>query len=216
MLQRPILLDNEKHIILDPNNPPFENYQSLRQSYFGLRILANTVRNLEIQKIMSDPMAAETLVHFESDLPTVIPCAFNWFSVTLVTYLRLIGLIDLMWQKKWKSSDVAEPANRKAIRLHCSGYVQEAVPDIYRWRNKVAAHAAATDPFAGDTLGTLEQSIMNFVVYKDQLFYAGAMTLVSGNTVAELPEWSLTETYSRLRKRFWPEMQLAEIPSRGA
>ena len=161
MKSTPIVLDHMNDITLDPSDPPFNNYQAFAANYEGLKILAASVRELEIQYAASDPHAAHVVLHMTSQVPALVPCAFNWFSVTLVNYLRLVGLVQLMNANDWKSSALVDPSNRSVINKHCTSFVKAAVPEIYLWRNKVAAHFAATDPFRDDNLGTLEQSIMN-------------------------------------------------------
>lgn len=177
--------------------------------------MADAVRELELKVIADDPHAAHVVLHMSSNIHPIIPCAFNWFSVTVVNYLRLVALVDLMAKNNWKSSALADPANRQVIKKHCTDYVRDAVPEIYRWRNKVAAHFAATDPFSDDTLGTLEQSIMNPITYKYPYYYVGMLQWNTQGTSSELPTWALTETYERLQQRYWPEMKLREIPKDG-
>ncbi len=43
---------------LDPSNPPFNNYQAFEHHYFGLKALADTVREYELNVIATDPHAA--------------------------------------------------------------------------------------------------------------------------------------------------------------
>ena len=210
-----IVLDHVKGIFLNPANPPFDNYHAFGQNYAGLKILADTVREAELKVIADDPYAKHVVLSaFSSSTPPVVPCAFNWFSVTLVNYLRLIALVDLMAKNSWTSSALADPANRTAIKKHCTDYVKTAVPDIYKWRNKVSAHFAATDPFSNDTLGTLEQSIMDPISYQYPYYHVGMLQWNTQGSSSELPTWALTETYQRLASRFWPEMSLRE-PENG-
>ncbi len=210
-----IVLDHVEGIALDPANPPFHNSHTFGQNYAGLKILADTVREAELKVISDDPFAKYVaLSAFNSSTPAVVPCAFNWFSVTLVNYLRLIALVDLMAKNGWTSLALADPANRAAIKKYCTAYVKAVVPEIYKWRNKVSAHFAATDPFSDDTLGTLEQSIMDPISYKYPYYHVGLHQWNTQGTSSELPTWSLTETYQQLAPRFWPEMTLRE-PENG-
>lgn len=210
-----IVLDHDKGIILDTANPPFGNYHAFGQNHAGLKILADTVREAELKVIADDPYAKHVvLAAFSSSTPAVVPCAFSWFSVTLVNYLRLIALVDLMNKNGWTSSALADPANRAEIKKHCTDYVKLVVPEIYTWRNKVSAHFAATDPFRDDNLGTLEQSIMDTITYAYPYYHVGMLQWSTQGMSSELPTWALTETYQRLAPRFWPEMTLRE-PENG-
>lgn len=212
MNTQPIVLDHIQGIILDPKNPPFNNYQAFNQSYIGLKILADSVRELELKKLADDPHAAHVVVHISSNFHPIIPCSFNWFSITIVNYFRLIALVDLMSKNSWKSDALADPTNKQTIKSYCTNYVRNVIPEIHTWRNKVAAHFAATDPFSDDTLGTLEQSIMNSVSYKYPYYYSGIFQWNTKGTSANLPTWALTKTYEQLRSRFWPEISLREFP----
>ncbi len=113
-----------------------------------------------------DPYAEHVVLHAFTSVPSVVSCAFNWFTTTLVNYLPLVALVDLMATRKWKSVVLVDPRNHRDVKTHCTDFVRNAVPEVYRWRNKVAAHFAATDPFRDDNLGTIEQSIMNPVSYR--------------------------------------------------
>ena len=207
----PIILDHVHGIALDPADPPFSNYQAFHSNYVGLKILADSVRELERQYVATDPYAEHVVLHMSGSVPPLIPCAFNWFATTLVNYLRLVALVDLMTTQQWKSVALSDPANRLTIKAHCTTFVKSAIPEIYRWRNKVAAHFAATDPFHDDNLGTLEQSIMNPVTYRYPHYYVGLMQWNTQGQTSDLPTWALTKVYEDLRPRFWPDLHLRPV-----
>lgn len=208
MAPAPVTLDHLDGIIIDPSNAPFANYQAFQSSYEGLKTLAFTVRELERRYIASDPDAEHVVLHTFMPVPSIVPCAFNWFSVTLVNYLRLVALVQLMNANGWKSPSLAEPNNRSEIRNHCTSYVKAVAPEVYAWRNKVAAHFAATDPFRDDNLGTLEQSVMSMVEFQYPYYHVGLGKWTSRNEISQLPNWALTKVYEDLHPRLWPEIQL--------
>lgn len=207
-----IVLDHQEGITLDPSNSPFSNYQAFQQTYDGLKLLADIVRDLELKASADDPYAAQSITLMPRSAPPVLGSIFNWFSVTIVNYLRLIALVDLMAKNNWQSGALANPSNLDEIKKHCGAYVLNVIPEIQRWRNKVVAHFAATDPrFTAkdsDTLATLELSIMNPISYKNLYYFVGTVQWNTQGTSSDLPEWSLTETYERLGQRFWPQMRL--------
>lgn len=211
MTQLPIVLDHQQGIELDPSDPPFNNYQAFHANYVGLKILADSVRELERQYLAHDPHAEHVVLHISSAVPPLVSCAFNWFATTLVNYLRLVALVELMAMNQWKSASLADPGNRQTIKSHCTNFVKGAVPEVYLWRNKVAAHFAATDPFHDDNLGTLEQSIMNPVTYRYPYYYVGMLQWNTQGQTSQLPEWALTRVYEGLSSRFWPEMILRPV-----
>lgn len=209
MFPQPLILDHIQNVVFDPSNPPFNNAQALPSNYAGLNVLALTVREHEIDFLLQNPGIRRMTL---GGVPDVVSCSFNWFSVTLVNYLRLVGLVQLMNTNSWKSDALVDPKNRKEISSHCREYVKEAVPAVFTWRNKVAAHFAATDPFRDDNLGTLEQSVMNLVTYGVPYYCVGQMNWHSGGHAAELPKWALTKVYEDLAPRFWPQVTLPSLP----
>jgi len=201
-----ITLDTIRDVTLDTERPPIPNYHALEQSREGLLHLANLVLSREQQKRRGVPPGVRVVEMF-APVDPLIPCAFNWFAVTLVNYLRLVGLIELLQARGWQAAHLANPANRSAIKKHCGDYVREVVPDIYKWRNKVAAHFAATDPFGDDNQATLEMSIMNSIAYEHPRYVVGAMIYGVNGVESELPQWSVTETFERIAPRLFPIAQ---------
>ena len=204
-------LDYFLNIELNTHNPPLNNLHALYIDKAGLFTLANIVRSLEIEYIQKDPYAKYVVLHTLADFPPIIACAFNWFSVTLINYLRLVALVDLMQRKSWKSEDLKISENRSIIKNHCRNYVKEIVPQIYMWRNKIAAHAAATDPFGDDNLGVLEYSVMNLLSYTYPYFLVGDLQFVANTEVSSFEKWSLTQTFEDLAPRFWPDLKLQQL-----
>jgi hypothetical protein len=204
-----VTLDHIDGIAIDPQDAPFSNYQAISSSFEGLKTLALTVRECERRYIASDPHAEHVALHAFMPVPDIVPYAFNWFSITLVNYLRLVALVKLMKDRGWRSEELAVPAHRPEIKANCSAYVKEHARDVRRWRNKVAAHFAATDPCSDDNVGTLEQSVMSMVEFQYPYYWVGLGKWSTGSDqVSRLPEWALTKVYEDLGQRFWPDIQL--------
>ncbi len=191
---------------------PISNMQALNYLPIGLHTLAAKVRNMEIDVINKNGGVPTILMVSGFADNGILACCFNWFAVSIVNYLRLISLVDLMNKNNWKSNDIAHQENHKEVKDYCREYVREVIPEIYRWRNKVAAHFAITDPFNNDNLGTLESSIMNPVSYHCPYFESGLISLVTNNQKSELPVWSLSKTFEILIPRFWPQVTLEQFP----
>lgn len=215
-LESTMILDHLKGISLDPNNPPLKYAHSFHSNHAGLEMLAKSVREHEKQILVEAPWVASASLFRDADVHPFLPCAFNWYSITLVNHLQLIALVELMNLDGWKAVDLANPSNHKRISNHCKSFVRDAVPEVWRWRNKVAAHAAATDPFHDDNVGTLESSVMNIVDYSYPYYYVGMTQLRTNGFTSELPKWALTETHERLAPRFWPESQLQSVTARAS
>lgn len=212
-----VRLDFIDGIELDDSNPPVANYQALRASFVGIHALANLVREAENHYIGNDEHAHLTTHLLMSNAPPILPSAFNWFSLSLVNYLRLVALIQKMTAEGWTLQDLSTDANRrKTVSAHCRDYVKNVVPEIYTWRNKVAAHFAATDPYESDNLGTLAQSVMGMVEWMSSRYYVGSVSFGTGGQLSTLPKWSVTETFEALAPRLWPDASLPPQIAPGA
>ncbi|MBA7467481.1 hypothetical protein ES707_02701 [subsurface metagenome] len=204
-----LVLDHIKNIQLDTSKPPVNNYQAPMYLREGLHFLAYTVRVNEIE--FSRRLPTTTTTYWGSAINPRIVCCFNWFSTSVVNYLRFVGLVNIMTQKGWTSLDVRQPQNHKLTKNHCTQYVKEVVPEIYVWRNKVSAHFAITDPDRKDNLATLEYSIMNAISYSRPYFEAGGFMWTTRGDKSELPKWALTQTYEELANRLWPDLSLPAV-----
>ena len=207
-----IVLDHIKNIGLDTTDPPLSNTHALWDLRAGLHFLACVVRTEEIRLSKELPETPVFAAGSSIDPNGIIACCFNWFSISIVSYLRLVGLIDVMSQQGWKSQDIrGSEGNRRRIRSHCVEYVKDIVPDILQWRNKIAAHFAVTDPTAEDNLGTLQYCVINPISYSRPYLKAGDLTWTIGTEESQLPAWALTQKYEELEKRLWPGVKLQRI-----
>ncbi|WP_088330506.1 hypothetical protein [Lacimicrobium sp. SS2-24] len=190
-----VTLDNVRNIKLDTKSPPLNNFQALFALQKGLNTLSHTVRQCELNQVSY------------RDIP--LSSMFHWFSTSSVNYLRLVGLIDIMNNNGWKSADISQ--NKKNIRNHCTEYVKEVIPEIYKWRNKVSGHFSITDPREEDNLASLEISIMPQTAWVKPYWYVGMMQWHSGGHSSEMPKWSLTVEYEKLTKRCFPHLKINPI-----
>lgn len=210
------ILDHEQDIRFDPDQPQLLHAHDIEVHRRGLHHLASQVRLHEQQFIDENVWPSgggEVMPNFGHFEP-ITYCTFNWFSITLTSYLRLIALVDLVNRNKWSLADLVH--NEREISATCRKYVEDVVPAVAKWRNKVAAHPAATDPVglkdrrgAADRMGTLLQSFSCPVSRTAGYFEVGRVLWRIDNELADLLPWSVTWTYERLTARFWPE---ASIP----
>jgi hypothetical protein len=202
------VLDHLDGIGYDESSPPLANPHGLAFMPTGLFVLAQTVRAQE-NAIRKEPGGPPVLIAMSSrQLGGVLPSAFHWFANSLVNYARLVALVGLMSQNSWKSPELAKLENRDLIRTTCKGYVSKVMPNVLLWRNKVSAHFAATDPFAGDNLATLEQSLMTQLSYRHPHIMASGMTWNTAGVQAQLQPWGVTAEFERLAPRLWPTLRL--------
>lgn len=218
MNQENVVLDHVAGIIIDPNNPPVHNLHALDFLPHGLWTLARTMRDEEnrvIQwnlerygidaKALSKSISMMGIVGANNSLCI---CLFHWFSVSLVNYLRLVGLVGYYQANGIRQVDIVSKSDRLRVRKYCDEYCVGIIPKIVRWRNKIGAHMAITSPFEDDSQGTLEMSAQNSISHENLRIYTNGAIWVANNETAVLPKWSITEEYEELRDRFWPQYSL--------
>jgi len=208
-----LTLDHLEDIALDSEADYAKNLHALQYLPHGLAVLAGEVRGQEI-----DAARAGMAFAFGGSDPAIpfLACCFSWFSVSLVNYLRLVALVDLWRSRSWTSQDIANPANHKIVSVHCAAYAKRVAPDIVAWRHKIAAHFAATQPKAGDSLATLEATVMNPIVFERPYYWVSALQWCTESGVSSLPRWALTQVFENLAPRLWPHWSLAPVPEQGA
>ena len=206
----PVTLDYVNNIVLAPDElSTVKNCHALNILKSGLWALASTVRLEEVRKFTSP-------VNFEMDFgrqTNLIACYFHWFANSLVNYVQLVGFIDVMSRNRWTIERLEDREIKRLVREHRKRYIEgiEELEKVRKWRNKVAAHFAATDPFNDDTVGTLQDSIQNPITYSKPYYYANLHVFGLGESESVIPEWSLTETFESLAPRYWSDCRLQQF-----
>jgi hypothetical protein len=206
-----IVLDSAEGIKYDTESSALQNAHALSYLPVGLHRLAETVRRHENQVPNLFGGDVPDMMAFGFPNSQILSCFFAWFAVSLVNYLRLVALIKLLEDKEWRPEDLRNKANHASIKSHCTAYVRRVIPSIYRWRNKVAAHFAITDPFHDDSLGTLEVSLFEPITYNRPYFKVGTFSWRGGTDASERDPWALTETFETLAPRLWPDKKLEPL-----
>ncbi len=128
-----------------------------------------------------------------------LSCQFQWYAVSAYNYAQLVGWLVY--------SDTVQ----------AKAYINRVMPNIAKYRNKVAAHFAITDPRKDDNVATLSASVMTYIVYAKGRFYAGSISprTIEGKEIEEsnIPAWSLTIAHQQLIERFWPAGRPKSFPS---
>jgi len=194
-----IILDYIENRVLDNQleSKYFNELHSLQYLSEGLWFLYNQVEKLE--KLASDNIGNDKKSFIYGNAPQLatipqglVACAFHWYSVSVCNYVRLVG---------WLGND-NDP--KKA-----TSYVQHVLPEVYRWRNKVGAHFAITDPRDDDTEADKKMSTMFPPSFEENAFYASSLILTlkskgKSSTSRQDMRWSLTKTHQNLIPRYWP------------
>ena len=175
----------------------FNELNSLRYLASGLRFLYNQVLKIETQVVERTPKNKRVFLFGNSpDLERtpqdLVACAFHWYAVTVCNYAKLIG---------W----LANSGDSKKARE----YMEHVLPQVYLWRNKVAAHFAIIDPRKKDNAADLAMSVIFPISFDDDAFFANSLTLTqsSGGKASSSHQdmrWSLTHTHRNLILRYWP------------
>jgi hypothetical protein len=210
------VLDFEKDIRVDLRNPKLMHAHAIEAHKVGLYHIAKQVRQEEQRQIdgNNESSAGAEIIEDFGYFHPVVYCSFNWFAISLTSYLRLVALVDLVNRTGWSLADLV--AKEKEVSKTCHDFTEEVAPAVLRWRNKVAAHPAVTAPIGksdarrpSDRLGTLLQSFSCPVSRTAGYFEVGRAVWEIDGERADLLPWSITGTYERLTSRFWPE---ASIP----
>lgn len=176
--------------------------------------LAELTRQYEKEALERQKTLKMIELYERSDNTLFLGCVFDWFALNLVSYLRTVKLMDLVESNSWELKDIQIRAAQRTIKKQCLQYVQSVAPAIYKWRNKIAAHRAATDPHRTDNLTTLMYSTIPMVSWRDPHYGVLHSSLIMGDVEPpDLDPWQLTKTFEDLTPRFWPEVKLTPLPS---
>lgn len=200
-----VKIDYIKDFELDLDNKPIENLHALDYLKVGIIALVNDVLERE-KKIKEAPMGSASFYSsFSGEDSNLLACVFQWFTISVINYVRTVALVNLMNEKCWKLSDINN--NKKEIKKCCTDYVKEVVPELYNWRNKVAAHFAITGP-QDENIGMLEFSLFNPISFSSPHYYVGNFNWSSCGEESNMDKWSLIEIFEKkLVPRYWPEMK---------
>jgi len=181
-------------------NKYFNEIRSLRYLKIGLDYLYKFVKSIELEVVKRlDPNIRyfsygndPTMAGIPLDL---IACHFHWYAVSACNYVQMVG---------WLRHNVDQESSRP------TDYTKSVLPEVYDWRNKVAAHFARAKPHSKDTPADLQASTFFPIAFDDDAFYASPMKLMTkrggkSSTSDNLRKWSLTKVHERLQTRYWQE-----------
>lgn len=224
-------IDSTRSIAVD-DSTCFNELRTLRYLRAGMIRLVNVVDRREAECRLSFPKGTHVWnfgidVDDRSDHLDELACFFHWFGVSLCNYARLVGFLSALHSpgSQLTKADLRSDSGKKAIKKAVDEYVNN-VPElqaVLKWRNKVGAHLAITDPRKDDNLATLDMSVMFPVCFSGERYHVGQLTLtvMRGNNPpekSEIPSWSITEVFESLMPRFWPNVKRThdERPSEPA
>ena len=182
-----ITLDHIDNIVVS-REMHHNNLNVLRSLDIGMFHLAMFTRQREIEvleKYGKDKIVGLVEVTEESLL---LGCIFDWFAISLVSYMSTIKLMQLLEDNGWELSHLRKKANKEKLLKARNAYNENVAPDVLDWRNKIAAHRVATDP-RSDNLSMLTYSTMVDITYSSPFYRAGSTRVWVGNMEEEWNEY---------------------------
>lgn len=164
------------------------NLNVLRSLHTGIFHLATSTRGREMEAFERYGKDKALYVGELTDEASLLGCIFDWFAISLVSYMSTIKLMELLEDSEWELSHLREKANQEKLREARSSYIESVASDVLEWRNKIAAHRVATDPRA-DNLSMLVYSTMVDITYSSPYYRAGSTRLWVGNIEEEWTEY---------------------------
>jgi len=190
-------------------------FNALLQLRTGMNSLYDKIRPIELEILQKAQGTTHIFfgrnVLVPSEINKMLPCFFHWFGNSLCNYARLTGYIVAREEGNITEADLQLEPERNKIKKACDNYIKslQEIQEVLKWRNKVSAHFALTDPRKDDNIATLEASIIYPVCFEKDRFRTGTLIYSKGsgttNYTSEIPRWSLTEIYEELKNRFWPD-----------
>lgn len=191
---------------------------ALLQLREGMILLYNNIKPTELALVKKYEEEGKDVLWFgrSPDIPEnlfkLLPCFFHWFGNSLCNYARLAGYIVAREQNNINEKDIQFEPNRVVIKNACDAYQKNLleIQEVLKWRNKVSAHFALTDPRRDDNISTMEASIIYPVSFEIDRFKTGSWIFSRGNETSnhtsEIPIWSLTQVFEIMANRFWSDL----------
>ncbi len=183
MLADKLMLDHIDNIAVS-RNMHHNNLNVLRSLHSGMFHLASFTRRRELEALKRYGKDQTLHVGELTNETLLLGCIFDWFAISLVSYMSTIKLMQVLEDNKWELSHLREKSNQEKLRGARSLYIESVAPDVLDWRNKIAAHRVATDPRA-DNLSMLEYSTMVDISYSTPYYWAGSTRMWVGNIEEE-------------------------------
>lgn len=221
MNQSEIIIDIDKVLGVKINPDKYNNeFNALSQLKAWMILLYNNTKPMELSIVKNNQW--KNIFYFGTpwnddfipqDISTHLPNYFHWFWNSIINYARLTGFIVGRENGNITDEDLQLEPERKKIKQFCDNYVK-SIPElveILKWRNKVSAHFALTDPRNEDNIATMQSSITFPICFEKNRFRTAGSFIFSisdsNNTYeSEIPDWSITETFEKLTNRFWTDI----------
>ncbi len=131
------------------------------------------------------------------DVPKgLLTCLFHWYAVSACQYVRTVGAIAYR-----------QDANRPLP----SKYVEQVIPAVLAFRDKVAAHFAWSSKHTADNDAERLASIIPPLTFTNDVFEVGSLMITkkSENKISGSEKnqpWGISNIHVQLGKRYWPKI----------
>ena len=206
-----LILDHIENIAVS-QDMHHNNLNVLRSLDIGMFQLAMSTRHSEIEALEKYGKDMITGLANVTQETLLLGCIFDWFAISLVSYMSTIKLMQSLEDNQWELSHLQEKPNQEKLRYARNSYVESVVPEMLEWRNKIAAHRVATDPRSDDNLSMITYSTLPTITYHSPYYRVGDFKITMGDgSTSHFQSWSLTETYEKLIPRYWPGRELTKL-----
>lgn len=139
------------------------------------------------------------LPEYEGVNQQVIVSIFHWYANSVCNLVRLIG-----WFRCKAYSSAEDPPK----------YVEEVLPEVRPFRDKISAHFARTSGQGRDNEAERDASVISILNWDDGVFALPGWTITkhsSGKTSdsSEIATWSVTRVHRRLCERYGVKPKVA-------
>ena len=181
-----LILDHIENIAVS-RDMHHNNLNVLRSLDIGLFHLAMFMRRREIEALEKHGKDKDKIVGLAEvpDETLLLGCIFDWFAISLVSYLSTIKLMQSLEENQWEISHLQEKPNQVKLQEARNSYLKSVAPEVLDWRHKIAAHRVATDPRKEDNLSMLTYSTMVDITYETPFYRVGSTRMWVGNIEEE-------------------------------
>jgi hypothetical protein len=182
----------------------------------GLNHIALTVWQKEAQLRSKDDTRMRTAdLDTDSREARLLESQFHWFGVSLCNYVSLVGFLTSLNRGIVGREDLQNTHGRKRIVTACKAYMDRVpeIRDVLRWRNKSADHFAIANFRDEDKAVALDMAPLHPISLVARRYHVRQWDQgksVPGARRYEFPQWSITEVYERLARRYWPSFRWPE------
>lgn len=191
---------------------PANEFWQLLRLWQGMEFLYRPAKKLDgATAPQSDPdkkfkMFASANALIDGLTSALLTCSFDWYSISATQYVRTVGAIAYR-----QNNSCPTPIE----------YVDQVIPEIKIYRDKVAAHFAWGTQHKNDKPAERQISVIpNLSFSNDTWVISGLMlTKKTGDKISDssaLQPWSISKVHEQLRKRYWPESLKEESATNDA